>query len=595
MHKKLIWLFLPIIFLLISNKSFAGNPVEIIADGEYVMGAGETMEVAEERAKKSAMQKAAEQAGAFVKSYTKVKNLALESDVIEVIANHSMKVNILEKKKVVLGDVDAIRFYVKIRATMTEEEIEANLKKVREDQTIVDAYNRLKAEYEKQAKEIAELKRKFMVEKGEGKGHILTKIREQEILFKANLLFEKAEQSMFYFKYIDATESLTSAIALNPNFADAYAARANIYIQLHEYRKAREDVNKAIEIEPKNPFYYAVRAMTYAGCSDKYMEICKNGDDGMLGDMKCSEISDDCEKALNDIEKAISLKPDIADWYMLRATIYVRTNMVAKAISDLNKVITLGLRDEWPSDTALAYLFLSNLAKEKKDNYAALNNLTSAIAVLENSKYYNETLIKTSKILKNIIRNKQITEDEAKSLIKKELNIDLNDERGQSMFNTRVENLRYLHELYLNRSEIYKTMRYNDNAKRDLVAACEIYWDEDSCKVLEEDNIKPTDKQNNMELPALPDTDKDLSDSQPDIGVEGMPRPQRHEAGRDELSPPQTEREDDFAPPQDKELSAGDDIPIPQEDQEDNDIAAEKLSPPTVNSREELKSRLRRR
>jgi len=126
-----VWLFFSIIFLLISNKSFAGNPVEIISDGEYVMGAGETMEVAEEKAKKSAMQKAAEQAGAFVKSYTKVKNLALESDVIEVIANHSMKVDILEKKKTVLGDVDAIRFYVKIRATMTEEEIEANLKKVR--------------------------------------------------------------------------------------------------------------------------------------------------------------------------------------------------------------------------------------------------------------------------------------------------------------------------------------------------------------------------------------------------------------------------------------------------------------------------------
>jgi hypothetical protein len=47
-----VWLFFSIIFLLISNKSFAGNPVEIISDGEYVMGAGETMEVAEEKAKK---------------------------------------------------------------------------------------------------------------------------------------------------------------------------------------------------------------------------------------------------------------------------------------------------------------------------------------------------------------------------------------------------------------------------------------------------------------------------------------------------------------------------------------------------------------
>lgn len=49
--------------------------------------------------KKAAVQKAAEQAGAYVKSYTKVKNLALESDFIEVIANHSMKIEVIEKKK----------------------------------------------------------------------------------------------------------------------------------------------------------------------------------------------------------------------------------------------------------------------------------------------------------------------------------------------------------------------------------------------------------------------------------------------------------------------------------------------------------------
>jgi hypothetical protein len=95
------------------------------------------------------MQKAAEKAGVFVKSYTKVNNLSLEADVIEVIANHAMKVDILEKKKSVLGDVEAIKFYVKIKAILTEEDVEANLKKVKEDQTIVDAYNRLRADYEK--------------------------------------------------------------------------------------------------------------------------------------------------------------------------------------------------------------------------------------------------------------------------------------------------------------------------------------------------------------------------------------------------------------------------------------------------------------
>lgn len=99
MFKRNIINFIFLILLFLIKNSFAYEPVVIIADGEYVMGAGESMEVSEEKAKRIAVQKAAEQAGAYVKSYTKVKNLALESDVIEVIANHSMKIEVLDRKK----------------------------------------------------------------------------------------------------------------------------------------------------------------------------------------------------------------------------------------------------------------------------------------------------------------------------------------------------------------------------------------------------------------------------------------------------------------------------------------------------------------
>lgn len=88
-----------LLLLLPLNNSFASEPVVIISEGEYVMGSGESMEVAYDKAKRAASQKAAEQAGAYVKSYTKVKNLALENDFIEVIANHSMKIEVIEKKK----------------------------------------------------------------------------------------------------------------------------------------------------------------------------------------------------------------------------------------------------------------------------------------------------------------------------------------------------------------------------------------------------------------------------------------------------------------------------------------------------------------
>ena len=134
---------------------------DIFAEGDYLMGDGETMSVAEERARKNAMQKAAENAGAFVRSYSRARDFQLEADVIEVIASHAMKVTVLTKKRELVGD--AVRFTVRIKAQFTEDEIDANLKKIRTESGILDDYRNLKKEYGRQAVELAELKEKWVV------------------------------------------------------------------------------------------------------------------------------------------------------------------------------------------------------------------------------------------------------------------------------------------------------------------------------------------------------------------------------------------------------------------------------------------------
>ena len=138
------------VFLVLPASVFAETK-KIIAEGEYIMGDGETMAIAEEHAQKEAVRHAAEEAGAFIKSYTKVKNMALQEDVIEVIANHSMKITVLDKKRTMMGN--AVKFYSKIKAVVTTEEIETNLGKVRKESKIVDMYKRLLDEYSRQTKE----------------------------------------------------------------------------------------------------------------------------------------------------------------------------------------------------------------------------------------------------------------------------------------------------------------------------------------------------------------------------------------------------------------------------------------------------------
>ena len=52
----------------------------------------------------------------------------------------------------------------------------------------------------------------------------------------------------------NAVIEFTLAIKESPTFADAYSNRAVAYMQQNKMNKAEEDLKKAIELNPKNPF-----------------------------------------------------------------------------------------------------------------------------------------------------------------------------------------------------------------------------------------------------------------------------------------------------------------------------------------------------
>ncbi len=326
MFLKRITNYLFLMLLLIFKSSFASEVVIISADGEYVMGAGESMEVSEEKAKKIAIQKAAEQAGVYVKSYTKVKNLALESDVIEVIANHSMKIEVVDKKKTVVGDLDAIKFYVKIKATLSQEDIATNLKKIMHDQKIVDDYNRLKVDFEKQNKEVERLKRQLEIATGGDKQRIAKLISEEEKKYKAILWLERAQSlPINEWNIEEKLKALEKVLELNPDIPQAYLGIAEVlenkYLGepsddkekediLDALRDAVEHLNRALSLDENYAEAYAYRA-----------EI--------LYKIKQLENSEEDEKEYNtkilkDINRALALNAkDKSKLYYLRSTIYL--------------------------------------------------------------------------------------------------------------------------------------------------------------------------------------------------------------------------------------------------------------------------------
>src|SRR4030065_527781 len=114
---KLLLLF----FFLLPSICFA-EVKEIISEGTYNMGDGETPTIAESRALLQAKRIAVEQAGTYVESYTKVKNLQLTEDEIKVLASGLMEGTILDKKRTIVGD--GFNFWVKIKARVQLEKME---------------------------------------------------------------------------------------------------------------------------------------------------------------------------------------------------------------------------------------------------------------------------------------------------------------------------------------------------------------------------------------------------------------------------------------------------------------------------------------
>src|SRR3989338_2659243 len=110
--KKYVFAILVSFFLFYPSQGFA-EVKEIVSEGTYNMGDGETPGVAESRALLNAKRTALEQAGTYVESYSKVINLQLSEDEIQALASGIMEVEILDKKRTLVGD--GFHFCIKIK------------------------------------------------------------------------------------------------------------------------------------------------------------------------------------------------------------------------------------------------------------------------------------------------------------------------------------------------------------------------------------------------------------------------------------------------------------------------------------------------
>jgi tetratricopeptide (TPR) repeat protein len=202
---------------------------------------------------------------------------------------------------------------------------------------------------------------------------------------QAAQLFNKATEQYNARQYDAAIANYTEYLKLNPNSSAAYFNRGlSLYnkAQLAPtealYRQAAADFSKAIEIKPNDAEYWTSRGSVYI----RLMTI---------------DYERSLAQALSDLNQAIRLNPKSGAAYRERGVVYELSNQLAKALPDLNTAIRLDPKD------AVAYYTRAKVhggsnryAAAKADAEMALKLFPSYEAAQIYRDYMNEQIAKAA-------------------------------------------------------------------------------------------------------------------------------------------------------------------------------------------------------
>lgn len=338
----------------------------IPAEGSYTMGDGETPIVAELRALQQAKRMAIEQAGTYVQSYTKAKHFDLTADEIETISAGLIEVEVLEKKRQLVGD--GLQFSVKIKASVTVEKADALVSQLRQKSSedslkLVSEYKKLKDDYARLATDMDTLKRQMAESKDEQeKRQTISLIADQERKYQAREWYGRCQAlainahfsgSASMRGYNTTVECLNEVIQLDPSFADAWGMRGMYRQAIGQYEGSISDYTEAIRLDPQ-PERYHDRGVAF-------------------------EMLNKRDRALMDAQEAIRLDDHAGNLYQWRAVLYFQTGNYSEALKDYTNAIRLN-SDTYKGDPLLATRALEGLYADRGLLYMRLGQYQKAVA-----------------------------------------------------------------------------------------------------------------------------------------------------------------------------------------------------------------------
>jgi tetratricopeptide (TPR) repeat protein len=148
-------------------------------------------------------------------------------------------------------------------------------------------------------------------------------------------------------RYNQATMSFDRAIALQPQFVDAYLLRGKAYVEMADTDRALRDFTKVTELRPSDAAGWIARGAAYlelnnfeATISDASHAIAADPNAAAAYAMRGIALrkSGNAQKAIPDFSRAIELEPSAKNYFERGAT-YQVLGEHERAIADFDRVI----------------------------------------------------------------------------------------------------------------------------------------------------------------------------------------------------------------------------------------------------------------